>query len=93
MALDSQAPPPGEPSANDLFNASVYLRGGLVLHALRTEVGDDAFFEILRTYADTYQYGAATTEDFIALSESVSGQDLGGLFDDWLYGQEVPALP
>ncbi|MDJ0664527.1 MAG: M1 family metallopeptidase, partial [Acidimicrobiia bacterium] len=46
MAL-SPLPPPGSPPANDLFNASVYIRGGLVLHALRTTVGDEVFFEIL----------------------------------------------
>ena len=85
--------PPGEPPADDLFNASVYIRGGLVLNALRAEVGDDAFFEILRTYADKYRYGVATTDDFIAVAESVSGQDLGQLFADWLYGDEVPPLP
>jgi len=93
MALETDAPPPGDPSANDLFNASVYLRGGLVLHALRVEVGDDTFFEILRTYADNYRYGVATTDDFIALAESISGRDLSELFADWLYGEEVPALP
>ncbi|MCP3997700.1 MAG: M1 family metallopeptidase, partial [bacterium] len=85
--------PPGNPPADDLFNSSVYIRGGLVLHALRTEVGDEAFFETLRQYADTYRYDVVTTNDFITLAESVSGQDLQDLFDRWLYGAEVPQLP
>lgn len=92
MAI-SALDPPGTPPADDLFNASVYVRGGLVLHALRVEVGDDAFFEILRSYADKYRYSVATTEEFIALAEQISGQDLGRLFDAWLYGRDVPALP
>ena len=92
MAISDYAPP-GNPPANDLFNSSVYIRGGLVLHALRTEVGDGAFFEILRDYADTYRYDVVTTDEFVALAESVSGQDLGALFDKWLFGAEVPQLP
>jgi aminopeptidase N len=92
MAIAELAPP-GNPPADDLFNASVYLRGGLVLHALRAEVGDDAFFEILRTYADTFRNGIATTGDFIAIARQVSGKDLTALFDDWLYDEQVPPLP
>ncbi|MBN1965172.1 MAG: M1 family peptidase, partial [Anaerolineae bacterium] len=84
--------PPGEVRANDLFNGGVYYRGALTLHALRLEVGDEAFFSILRTYADRYKYGNATTDDFIALAEEVSGRDLGSLFDAWLHDPDLPPL-
>jgi aminopeptidase N len=86
-------PPPGNPPANDLFNESVYIRGGLVLQALRTEVGDEKFFEILRDWANTYRGKSATTDDFISLAEADSGRDLTGLFNDWLYSEQVPPLP
>ncbi|MDJ0952709.1 MAG: M1 family metallopeptidase [Acidimicrobiia bacterium] len=89
----SALPPPGSPPSDDLFNASVYIRGGLVLHALRVEVGDEAFFAIVREYADTYRNDVVTTNDFITLAESISGQDLDDLFDKWLYGEDVPELP
>jgi aminopeptidase N len=85
--------PPGDPPADDLFNMSVYYWGALTLHALRLQVGDDAFFTILRTYYDRYQYGNATTEDFIAVAEEISGQDLGDFFESWLHGATIPALP
>ncbi len=85
--------PPGNPPADDLFNASVYVWGGLTLHALRLEVGDDAFFEILRTYYAKFRNSVATTDDFIAVAETVSGQDLDTLFADWLYGTVVPDFP
>ena len=93
MGLATDLDPPGNPPADDLFNASVYFRGGLVLHALRTEVGDDVFFDILLTYAAEYRNGGVRTADFIELAESVSGEDLTELFDSWLYGEELPALP
>lgn len=85
--------PPGLAAPDDLFNAGVYYRGALVLHALRQAVGDEAFFEILRAYYDQYKYGNAATEDFIAVAEDVSGQDLSDLFNAWLYAPLVPDLP
>jgi hypothetical protein len=88
-----QFPPPGSPPADDLFNQGVYLRGALTLHALRLQVGDEAFFNILRAYAERYQYKNATTADFIALAEEISGQDLGDFFDAWLYATEMPPIP
>ncbi len=86
-------PPPGSPRPDDLFNASVYQRGALTLHALRAEVGDESFFGILRAFADGFRYGNATTEEFVALAEEVSGVGLGDLFQSWLYEETVPPLP
>jgi aminopeptidase N len=85
--------PPGEPTADDLFNQGVYLRGGLTLHALRVKVGDEVFFRILRTYFERYKYGNANTQDFIAVAEQVSGQRLGDFFNAWLYAEDEPDLP
>jgi aminopeptidase N len=75
---------------NDLFTASVYIRGAMTLHALRLEVGDDVFFDILRTYHERFEGGNATTAEFIAISEELSGAQLDDLFDEWL---NAPTLP
>ena len=83
----------GKPSADRLFDEGVYYRGGLTLHALRLKVGDDVFFRIMRTYAERYRYGNATTTDFIAVANSVSGQDLAAFFNAWLYESALPELP
>jgi hypothetical protein len=92
--LEEAYPPPGNPPEDDLFNGSVYGRGGLTLHALRLHLDDDeAFFKVLRTYAERYQYSTATTADFIAVAEGVSGEALDGLFDAWLYDEEMPDMP
>jgi len=82
--------PPGDPPADDLFNASVYWWGGLTLAALREEVGADDFNNILRTYADERRYGNATTADFVEVSERISGLDLDEFFEAWLYGPTLP---
>jgi aminopeptidase N len=86
--------PPGRPPVNDLFSAGgVYLRGALTLHALRLEVGDAVFFEILRTYCDQFKFGNARVEDFIRVSEDVYGQSLELFFRGWLYEPLVPDIP
>ena len=85
--------PPGSPPAHDLFNAGVYLWGALGLHALRLEVGDEKFFEILQTYYSRYKGGNATTADFIAVAEEVSGQELSAFFDSWLYSSDLAPIP
>jgi aminopeptidase N len=85
-------PPPGEPSADDLFNYSVYGWAAIMLHALRMEVGDYVFFDILIAWHEKYAYGNATSADFIAIAEATSGQELDAFFDAWLYGDRIPAL-
>jgi aminopeptidase N len=82
--------PPANPGAGSMFDSSVYIRGALTLHVLRRTIGDDAFFELLQTWVDRYGGDAATTADFEALAEAVSGQELTPLFDAWL---RAPALP
>jgi aminopeptidase N len=86
-------PAPGDPEADDLFNGGVYFRGALTLHALRIEIGDEAFFETLRTYHERYKGGNASTDDFIAVAEEISGSQLDDLFEDWLYQDQLPPIP
>ncbi len=84
----------GDPTPANLFDtAGVYYRGALTLHALRLTIGDEAFFATLKTYAETYKYGNATTADFIAIAEQVSGQPLDDFFHSWLFDPVVPPLP
>jgi aminopeptidase N len=87
------ATPPGEPGADRIFSDSVYTRGGMTLHALRKTVGDEAFFMILKTWAAEQAHGNATTAEFIALAERISGRQLDRLFNDWLYGKKRPPRP
>lgn len=78
---------------NQIFNgARSYAKGGCVLHMLRGIVGDSTFFDIMRAYSvdPSVSYGVATTEDFQAVAESVSGQDLDYFFQEWIYGENEP---
>ncbi len=85
--------PPGDPGRNDPFNLTVYNRGALTLEALRRTVGDDDFYEILRTWMTENRNQNVSTADFIALAERISGDDLDALFERWLYTPGLPNLP
>jgi aminopeptidase N len=84
--------PPADPGADQLFHATVYVRGALTLHVLRHELGDELFFDVLRTWVDRYGGASATTADFEALAEEVGRRDLSGLFDAWLRAPKLPTL-
>jgi aminopeptidase N len=85
--------PPGKPGAENLFGDSVYQRGAMTVHALRTTIGDRAFFDLLRAWAADRRDGNATTADFVALAERVAGRQLDALFDAWLHGTQRPERP
>jgi len=55
-------------------------------------VGDETWFDIMRTYYDRYKYSNTDTSDFIAVAEETSGQDLSAFFDAWLYEERMPAI-
>jgi hypothetical protein len=80
----------GDPGPDALLDFAVYRRGAMTLHALRQEVGDDDFFEILRQWTRSQARGIVTTDEFVSLAEQVSGRQLDAFFDTWLF---VPAKP
>ncbi|MEW9553608.1 M1 family aminopeptidase [Nonomuraea sp. NPDC050783] len=83
--------PPGRARPDDLFNQSVYTRGAMTLHALREEIGDRTFFDLLRTWTAEHRYGHVTTDQFVQLAERLSGKSLDSLFDAWLFQPRRPA--
>jgi len=83
--------PIADPGPTGLFVAPVYDRGAATLHALREEIGDEAFLAGARLWLERYDDATATTEDFEAVYEEVSGRDLSAFFDTWLRQPVKPA--
>jgi aminopeptidase N len=67
-----------------------YRKASWVPHMLRHVLGDQDFFAAVRLYLDTYGHGSATTEQFQAVMEDVSGRDLTAFFQQWIYGSFYP---
>ena len=83
--------PPGS-SASRVFSSDLsYRKGGWVLHMLRRVIGDQAFFAGLGEWRRRFAYASATTEDLRETFEAVAGRDLTWFFQQWVYGQGVPA--
>ena len=67
-----------------LLNTNSYQKGGFVLHMLRAEVGDSAFFRGVRAYWTEHRHGNAMTADLRVAVEREAERDLGWFFDQWL---------
>ncbi|WLT30518.1 M1 family metallopeptidase [Geothrix sp. PMB-07] len=75
-----------------VLNPFVYEKAGWVLHMLRSQVGDDAFWKGLRIYFLRHRHGNATTQDFRHAMEEASGRNLEAFFRQWLTRPGVPKL-
>ena len=94
MSEDQVYKPEGGP-AND-----IYYKGANVMHTLRATIGDEAFFKSVRrlvygradpkpgNFAPRY----ATTRDFIAIVNDVTGKDYQWFFDAYFYQAKLPEL-
>lgn len=92
-AYRSEFGPIAAPDVSDIFSPNVYDGAALAVHALRLEVGDDTFFDILRQWAADERGSSASTADFEKTASRVAGSDLTTFFDSWLRSTTVPDLP
>ena len=73
-----------------LLNSNNYQKGAWVLHMLRTELGDEAFFSGLRNYYAANKDSIADSNDLRKALEKASGKDLKEFFASWIYGTGHP---
>ncbi len=80
-------------NANRIFDYRLtYRKGASIIHMLRHEIGDDLFFDVLRTFQDRFSDSVATGEDFKYVVEEFSGNSYKTYFDQWYYGEGYPLL-
>jgi len=75
-----------------LLNRNSYEKGGFVLHMLRNEVGERAFFNALRAYYATFKHATATTDDLRAAMEREVKRPMSWFFDQWLRRPGFPSV-
>jgi aminopeptidase N len=68
----------------------VFYKGAYVYHMLRTTIGDDKFFNLLKNYYSNYKGKNSGIEDFETLADKVSAQKLRGFFGMWIDSTGVP---
>jgi hypothetical protein len=68
----------------------LYNRGPMLLHMLRTMVGDDQFSAMLRRFLERADMGVVTTADFRAAVSEVRGFDMAWFFEQWISRSGIP---
>ncbi|PID27925.1 MAG: hypothetical protein CSB55_07010 [Candidatus Cloacimonadota bacterium] len=81
-----------DPAYNNYFAPPSYEKAASVLNMLRMKTGSETFFSILQNYFDAYRYGYVVTQNFKDKCEEVSGMNLDGFFDQWIYGSGLPSI-
>jgi len=84
---------PFDPGVRSVFSTRVYTRGAMVLHGLRSEVGDEVFFRTLRTWVETRHDGNGSTADFERHASATAERDLAPFFQTWLHAEVTPEIP
>ncbi|MBB5895899.1 M1 family metallopeptidase [Kutzneria kofuensis] len=84
--------PPGRPK-DTISVLGTTNSAALMLYGLRTMVGADTFQRIERTFFEKFRNRAASTQDYIDVTNRVTGKDFTGYFKDWLYGDHTPPMP
>jgi aminopeptidase N len=69
---------------------AIYEKGPLALHALRRQVGDEAFRRLLKQWPRQHRGDHVGWPRFETFAEKVTGQDLTGFFRSWFRGATVP---
>jgi hypothetical protein len=65
-------------------------KGAAVLGMLRNILGDDKFFETLKTFAQGDGWKPVNTDDFQKVAETVSKKELGYFFTEWIESSGAP---
>ncbi|MDU0479075.1 M1 family metallopeptidase [Staphylococcus chromogenes] len=88
-----------DPGARDMFDDRVYKRGAMVVHALRTLLGDAAFFDMLRAYVETGRHSVVEPHDLrnealrACAEAGIPSGTLDELWRSWLLETALPPFP
>ena len=72
------------------YNSILKSKGAYVLHMLRGVLGDENFFKLMKDYVYDFGYKEASIDDFKAMAEKISGQNLTYFFSQWIDQNGVP---
>ena len=65
------------------YGSNVYAKAALTLLTLEGYIGEDLMAKVMRTYFDRWKFKHPKSEDFFAVAEEVSGQNLDWFFDQF----------
>lgn len=75
-----------------MFDAHSYNKGGLIVHMLRSYLGDDAFFTAIGNYLGANEFSDVEAHELRLAFEDTVGEDLNWFFNQWFYDKGHPIL-
>jgi aminopeptidase N len=72
------------------YVGNVYEKAGWVIHMLREQLGDDAFFHALKHYLEANRFQNVVTADLAKAIEESTDTNVDQFFDQWIYGAGAP---
>ncbi len=76
----------------DLFDRHLYEKGSLVLHMVRSVLGDDLWWKAVQHYVAKHRSTNVTTPDLQRAIEAATGRNIDWLFDQFVYRGGHPSL-
>jgi hypothetical protein len=70
---------------NATYGTHVYKKGALMVHTLRTLMGDEAFFMACKSYLNKYRFIDVGSEELKTEFQRYTAIDLTNFFDKWIY--------
>jgi aminopeptidase N len=80
------------PSPDAMFDGRAYPKGASVLHMLRRQLGEDAWWRGLKLYVARHMDQGVETNDFREALEDATGRNLTRFFFDWVERKGNPVL-
>ncbi|QXD22693.1 HEAT repeat domain-containing protein [Opitutia bacterium ISCC 51] len=78
--------------AVEQFDYRAYPKGSWILHMLRSQLGDELYRKVVKTYLDRFSFDVARTEDLMGIIEELSGRDWDQFFDQYVFHAQQPNL-
>ncbi|MHC4841533.1 MAG: M1 family metallopeptidase, partial [Planctomycetota bacterium] len=76
----------------DLFDRHLYQKGCVILHHLRSMLGDRLWWKVINFYVTRNAEQSVITQDFATALEEVTGRNFDWFFDQWIFGGGHPAF-
>jgi aminopeptidase N len=69
----------------ELYDCHIYEKGACVYHMLRSELGDDLFWQAIHSFVNQYAHRTVETLDLVRSIEASTGRNLRFLFDQYVF--------
>ncbi len=72
-------------NTNDLFDRHLYEKGSCILHMIRKQLGEDAWWRSMNHYLTRHRAQGVETVDLIDAIQDATGKNMRPFFDQWVF--------